>query len=125
MAGLHRTRPKENEWNSGRVNRAMRPIRWNIGDLAGRKFGTAGDAVFPFEQNKAAAGQSLIGFRMIAFVVVVTTSQVIFGSHLSWVNDCRAKEDITIRLALIKGVVLVTDGVILFADSFTGLTITD
>ena len=55
MAGLDRTRPKENERHIGRVDRAMRPIGRNIGDLAGRKFGTTGGAVFLFEQDETTA----------------------------------------------------------------------
>ncbi len=117
MAGLHGTRPKENQRHIARVNRAMRPVRRNISDLARRQFGSAGRAVFLFEQNKAAAGQSLIGLGVIALAVVMAAREVIFRSHLSRINNCRAKEDISFRLTLIKGIVLVTERIIFLANA--------
>jgi hypothetical protein len=49
--------------------------------------------------------------------MVVTASQMILQAHFARVNDGRTEEDIALRLVVVKCVVLVADGILLFSNA--------
>ena len=54
---------------------------------------------------------------MIPLAVKMTAGQVILGAYLAGINNGCAKKDIALGLALVKGVVLVADRVVLFPNA--------
>ena len=54
---------------------------------------------------------------MIALAMVVSAREVIFRSHFAWIDDRRAKEDVSFGLAFIKSIVLITERIIFFANA--------
>ncbi len=95
----------------------MRPERWDVGDLARLELRGAGRTVLAFRQDEPAAREGLVDFRVIAFLVVMATGQVVLGAHLAGVDDGGPKEDVALRLAVVKGIILVANGVVFFPNA--------
>src|SRR5262245_6504253 len=116
MTGLYRAGPKKHQGHVGGVDGAMRPKGRDVRDLARGEFRRAGRAVLTFEQHQPVAREGLVGFSVITLAVVMAAGDVIFRTHLSWVNDGGAEKEIPFGLAIANAIVLVANRVIFFPD---------
>src|ERR1700761_9533571 len=62
------------------------------------------------------ARQSLIGFRMVAFAMVMSAGQMILDADLARANDRGAEKDVAIGLVIIECIILIANRIIFFAD---------
>jgi hypothetical protein len=88
-----------------------------VGDLARLELRGAGRAVLAFRQDEPAAREGLVDFRVIAFLVVMAAGQVVLGAHLAGVDDGGPKEDVALGLAVVKGIILLANGVVFFPNA--------